>query len=357
MLLTIFIAGGNFVSGFGTAAILFIAIVITCLEQKKLPRFLTCILLVYLAAFSFSILAPGNAFRELAVKESHPNIIAAIGITLSKSIGFIGDRLLSMMSLTFVTLIPIVNRLACKSQFKFSHPWLCILITFVIYCSFFFPHCYAMGYEGPNRVKNIYAYALFWFILTNMFYLSGAMARKAEAQAPLSSAIYQFIDAARSKYNKTFQYSYIYAIIIYALIVVVKPSTSNRTLSLLVKGKIQASDREMKEREEILSSYSNAVVELKPLITKLPSDTHYDALPDPGYWVNQAIALYYGKQEVFTTSSYNINNENIYLMKHYKKDVGPRNLKYKNFREQKNNSINLTQQTKKHPEGSIALLK
>ena len=183
------------------------------------------------------------------------------------------------------------------------------------------------------------------------------MARKAEVQAPLSSAIYQFIDAARNKYNKTLQYSYIYAIIIYALVVVVKPSTSNRTLSLLVKGKIQASDREMKEREEILSSYSNAVVELKPLITKLPSDTHYDALPDPGYWVNQAIALYYGKQEVFTTSSYNINNENIDLMKHYKKDVGPGNLKYKNFREQRNNSINLTQQTKKHPEGSIALLK
>lgn len=249
VLLTIFIAGGNFVSGFGTAAILFIAIAITYLEQKKLPKFLTCILLVYLAAFSFSILAPGNAFRELAVKESHPNIIAAIGITLRKSIGFIDDRFISLMSLTFVTLIPIVNRLARKSQFKFSHPWLCLIITLGIYCSFFFPHCYAMGYEGPNRVKNIYAYALFWFILTNMFYLSGAMARKAEAQAPLSSAIYQFIDAARNKYNKTFQYSYIYAIIIYALVVVVKPSTSNRTLSLLVKGKIQASDREMNERK------------------------------------------------------------------------------------------------------------
>jgi hypothetical protein len=182
-------------------------------------------------------------------------------------------------------------------------------------------------------------------VIISMFYLSGAMARKAEAQAPLSSAIYQFIDAARNKYNKTFQYSYIYAIIIYALVVVVKPSTSNRTLSLLVKGKIQASDREMKEREEILSSYSNAVVELKPLITKLPSDTHYDALPDPGYWVNQAIALYYGKQEVFTTSSYNINNENIYLMKHYKKDVGPGNLKYKNLHGQENhfrlNFVNL----------------
>ena len=53
----------------------------------------------------------------------------------------------------------------------------------------------------------------------------------------------------------------------------------------------------------------------------------------------------------------NINNENIYLMKHYKKDVGPRNLKYRSFREQDKNPVNLTQQTKRYQKGSIALLK
>lgn len=72
ILLTIFLAGENFVSGFGTAAILFTSIVLIYLEeQKKLPIFLTSILVIYLAAFAFSILAPGNTFRELAVKEYH----------------------------------------------------------------------------------------------------------------------------------------------------------------------------------------------------------------------------------------------------------------------------------------------
>ena len=147
---------------------------------------------------------------------------------------------------------------------------------------------------------------------------------------------------------KDYEYSYIYTILIFVLAIAVKPSTTNRTLSLLIKGKIQTSDKEMKEREELLGRlYNNSIVELKPLKTKLPSDTHYDALPDPGYWVNQAIAMYYGKQEVFTTNSYNINNENTYLMKHYKKDVGPNNLKYKTFKEQDSHPTYLTQRIKK----------
>ncbi len=208
-----------------------------------MPIFLTSILVIYLAAFAFSILAPGNTFRELAVKEYHPGIIEAIGITLSRSIGFIEDRIISFISLTFITLIPIVSRLASKSKFKFSHPWLCLIITFGLYCSFFFPHCYAMGYEGPYRVQNVYTYALFWFILTNMFYFSGALARKVESKAPLSSAICHLWEAIKQKYQKVYQYSYIYAIIIYVLAIVIKPSTTNRTLSLLTKGKIQASDK------------------------------------------------------------------------------------------------------------------
>lgn len=84
IILALFLGGGNFVSGFGSAAILFTTIAIICIEQKKLPKFLTGVLTVYLAAFAFSILAPGNAFRELAVKEYHPTIIEAIGITISK---------------------------------------------------------------------------------------------------------------------------------------------------------------------------------------------------------------------------------------------------------------------------------
>lgn len=337
--LALFIAGGNFVSGFGMAAILVTVIAIIKLEQKHTPLFLTAILGIYLIAFAFSILAPGNTFREIAVKESHPHILTAIGITVNRCLGFISDRIISTMSLTFITMIPIVSKLAQKSRFKFSHPKLCILITLGLYCSFFFPHCYAMGYGGPNRVQNIYAYTLFWLILTNMYYLTGALIRKAETNSPLSCAIRQFVEAIKIKFANTMKYSYIYTIGSFVLAIATKPSTTNRTLSLLIHGKIQASDQEMKEREYLLANTANSVIELKPLSTKLPSDTHYDALPDPGYWVNQAIAMYYGKMEVFTGNSANINDENPYLMKHYKKDVGPNNLKYKVFRENKNSYL------------------
>lgn len=348
VVLTLFIAGGNFVSGFATATILFTAIAIILIEQKRMPAFLISILLIYLAAFSFSILAPGNTFRELAVKESHPSLITALGITLGRSLSFIGERIVSFMSLTFMTLVPIVSKLARRSHFKFSHPWLCIILTFILYCAFFFPHCYAMGYEGPYRVQNVYTYALFWLVLINMFYLSGAMARKAEVNAPLSSAFCHLYEAFKYKYKKTLKYSYIYASIIYIMAVVIKPSTTNRTLSLLTNGQIQASDKEMREREEMLELYNNSIVEMKPLTTKLPSDTHYDAMPNPGYWVNQAIALYYGKQEVYTTPSFNINNENTYLMKHYKTDVGPNNLKYRTFKKEPSNQTYLTQRSKRY---------
>ena len=346
IVLAVFIAGGNFVSGFGMAAILFVAITILWLEQKHMPKFLVSIFAIYLISFAFSILAPGNAFRELAVKEYRPQIFEALAITINKGLGFITDRIVSVMSLTFLTLVPMVSRLAHKSSFKFSHPWLCIFISLGLYCSFFLPHCYAMGYEGPNRVQNVYTYALFWFILVNMYYLSGAYIRKIEAKTPLSTAINQVVNAVKMKYNKTLRFSYLYAVIILLLAVILKPSTTNRTLSLLVHGKIQRSDQEMKERESILSSTVNSVIELKPLTTKLPSDTHYDALPDPGYWVNQAIAMYYGKSEVFTNPEENINYENTYLMKHYKKDVGPNNLKYKTFKNSTISSSFLTQRIK-----------
>jgi len=347
VLLTIFIAGGNFVSGFGMAAILSVAIAILWLEQKRIPKFLVSILAIYMIAFAFSILAPGNTFRELAVKEYHPNIIQAFVITFCKSLDFIIDRIISVMSLTFLVLIPVVSKLARNSSFKFNYPWLCIVISLVLYCSFFFPHCYAMGYEGPNRVKNVYAYALFWLIIVNMFYLTGTLIQKSEAQSPISTAICQLINAVKMRYHNKLKYSYLLVITILLLDVCVKPSTTNRTLSLLAHGEIQTSDQEMKERDSVLANTANPVVELKPLTIKLPSDTHYDAMPDPGYWVNQAIASYYDKKEVFTTHSYNINNDNTYLMKHYKKDVGPNNLKYKTFKKQPTIPTYLTQRVKK----------
>ena len=64
IVLSIIIAGGNFVSGLGMGAILFAAILIMKMEQRRWPRLYITILAIYGIAFLFSVLAPGNAFRQ-----------------------------------------------------------------------------------------------------------------------------------------------------------------------------------------------------------------------------------------------------------------------------------------------------
>ena len=115
------------------------------------------ILAIYGIAFLFSVLAPGNAFRQVTI-ESKPNIITAFFMAIGKSFEFLSDTLSITQFLMIALLAPTIAKMASNSRFKFSHPWLCIIITITLYSSFFFAHCYAMGTRGPGRVQNIYSY-------------------------------------------------------------------------------------------------------------------------------------------------------------------------------------------------------
>ena len=64
IVLSIIIAGGNFVSGLGMGAILFAAILIMKMEQRKWPRLYITILTIYGIAFLFSVLVFLTRFRQ-----------------------------------------------------------------------------------------------------------------------------------------------------------------------------------------------------------------------------------------------------------------------------------------------------
>ena len=157
IVLSIIIAGGNFVSGLGMGAILFAAILIMKMEQRRWPRLYITILAIYVIAFLFSVLAPGNAFRQVTI-ESKPNVVVAFFMAIGKSFEFLSESINIAQILMLMLLSPTLVKAASSSRFKFSHPWLCILITVTLYSSFFFAHSYAMGTRGPGRVQNIYSY-------------------------------------------------------------------------------------------------------------------------------------------------------------------------------------------------------
>lgn len=325
--LAIIIAGGNFVSGLGLGAILLTVIILMRYEQKRWPRFYLAILIIYGIAFSFSVFAPGNAFRQVTV-EYKPNVVFAFFMAIGKSFEFLFDSINVIEALILAILAPVIYRLASSSRFKFQHPWLCVLITFTLYSSFFFAHCYAMGTKGPGRVRNIYSYIHLWLIVINIYYLSGALAKKAASNAPLSSIIIKLIRAGRQKYACTLQYKFHFTIALLLLLVSVKQSTTNRTVTLMLKGKAQKYHKEMNERAQTLKASDNSTLVLKPLTVKMPSDAFNDITVYPGYWINQGIARYYNKENVVASSDSNSTESSSQLLERCKCEVGPGNLKF-----------------------------
>lgn len=326
--LAIVIGGGNFVSGLGMGAVLFTSIIVMRIELKHWPRFYLAILAIFGIAFAISVFAPGNAYRQVTIDDK-PNVIAAFFMAIGKGLGFFADSFNVVKILMLAAIAPVIVRMAIRSRFSFSHPWLCIVVTVLLYSSFFFAHCYAIGTRGSGRVLNIYSHVSLWFICINMFYLSGALIKKAEAKAPLSSAIVEVARAFQQKYAHVLRYSPYYVIVIIILSVSIKQTMTNRTIALIKKGTVLKFDREMRERELALTADDTRKIALKPLSVKMPSDAFNDITICPGYWINQGLARYYGKEEVEATATQEPLDM---LLARCKRDVGPGNLKFLKFK-------------------------
>ena len=104
---------------------------------------------------------------------------------------------------------------------------------------------------------------------------------------------------------------------------------TNRTIALIKKGTVLKFDREMRERELALTADDTRKIALKPLSVKMPSDAFNDITICPGYWINQGLARYYGKEEVETTATQEPLDM---LLARCKRDVGPGNLKFLKFK-------------------------
>lgn len=332
VVLSIVIAGGNFVSGLGMGAILFTTIIIMRIEQKRWARFYIAILAIFGIAFAMSVFAPGNAYRQVTV-DNKPNVVAAFFMAIGKSFEFFSDTFNIVKILMLIVLAPAIVRMAAKSRFKFSHPWLCVIITVLLYSSFFFAHCYAIGTRGPGRVQNVYSYVSLWLICANVYYLSGALIKKAEAKAPLSSAIVNVVKTFQQKYAHALRYAPYYVVIVLLLSVSIKQTTTNRTITLMLKGTVYEFDKEMKARDLALSTDNQRMMILKPLSVKMPSDAFNDIAIYPGYWINQGLARYYGKEEIEASYDPNESQESpSMLLARCKRDVGPGNLKFIKFK-------------------------
>jgi hypothetical protein len=107
------------------------------------------------------------------------------------------------------------------------------------------------------------------------------------------------------------------------LSITAKPTTTNRTLSLLRRGTAQKFDLEMQQREIAVKQSKADHLVLNPLTVKMPSDAFHDITIYPGYWINRGMANYYGKKTVVALPFDDGEETPAKLLKRCRDEVGP----------------------------------
>ena len=87
------------------------------------------------------------------------------------------------------------------------------------------------------------------------------------------------IDAIKQKYDRYFKWTPVYYWLVLVLSISAKPTTTNRTITLLRKGTAQKFDQQMRQREiEVKKSKADHLV-LNPQKNKSPTTTANQAEP------------------------------------------------------------------------------
>lgn len=141
LLLCIFIAGGNYMIGLFTPTAMATAIILRLCLKKKVPVILYASFAVFCISFFFSITAPGNAIRESYITTKTSPIWSSLTYGCSMLVKHTNLTALAL----FIFISPILSKLARDSKFSFRKPWLCVAITYGVYCSLFTPHILRIG--------------------------------------------------------------------------------------------------------------------------------------------------------------------------------------------------------------------
>lgn len=327
-LLCVFIAGGNYVTGLFVPVVLCAAIFLFRLNGRRVPFLLYPALILFLAAFTFSIIAPGNAVR--AGHEHSISALHAIGISFTNGCHYIARFTTPTTAALFAFLLPILYRLAGKSRFSFSHPLWVVLGSYCIYCTLFTPTCYALGFPGYERNFNLYFYCYVWLVAGNLFYVSGAIRRRAARGSAvckdLTSLAAHLKDAGR-KYRR---YSYVVTLFLFGITIIQSKASSKKAFRDLTKGRAAAYHQAMEGRLKAYQS-DKADIVVPPLkATETPYTLFaFDVTSDKGHWINQGIAFYYGKHSVMTDDTHLTEKEKEEQRVRFRREAGPGNILYK----------------------------
>ena len=297
-LLAFVIGSNNYVTAL-LSIIIFSALLVFLLLRRDhrlkpllLPFFLMAV------AFVMNIVAPGNAVRQ-AFFPSHPGPLEAIMLSFryaeGKFIQWLDLRMLSCL----LALVPILWAGALEARergIRFRYPFAVSFFSFCLLASMFTPHVYAIGFDGPGRIQNIYFDAFVLLLVLNLFWWFGWFSGKVSGKRPLSDNGIIKLVPLLSCWGAGL------LCLLCSVFLLHGSLTSAAAMGELRSGEAQRYYAEALERQTLLEDPSVEDCIFRPYQTEPYLLFFADMSEDPTSYENEDTANFYGKRSIVVSA-------------------------------------------------------
>lgn len=301
------VGGGNYSTALLSAVVLFLlAAFLVWKRRKKEAAAAALVFAVLMAAFAVSILAPGNAVRQLDAGEPNSPVKAVILSLAYGAYAFCSCTTLPVAA-GWIFLTPVLYRAVSRLRFSFPRPLLVFFLAWAVFSTQGTPVFYALGLQMPERVIDIIYFSYYPTVLLVWSYFLGWFAHADKTEK------YRKAFAACGRSRKQWLFSLVLLLVFLGgtlgLVRVGKePETggvaaeglplSAQAVISLASGEAQRYHAQLAEREALYLDESLAEVRVEPLKEKPYLLFQQDLTEDPDNWVNRAAAEYYHKKSV-----------------------------------------------------------
>lgn len=311
-ILAVIVGGGNLVTGLQAEIVMVLLVIYAAVTNRKKIAVTLIPFLTGSIGFLFNVLAPGNVRRSELDTDVGYSAVMSILLSFYHTVVFIIRWTPAFMILIWLMLLPILWKLAKRSDKTFRHPVWVTLGAVCVLAAMFTPTLYAVGMVGLSRVDNIIqmVYYLCLFMVTT--YWLGYFAHRNVVQENMGQ------DARAHRQTTTGELSagetfgifleqiggrmtaacFLAVLVIWVCTADKNTYTSISALRSLINGEAQTFYAEAMERHEIYIDDTITDVEVKPYSARPALFDFDDLTEDPGNWLNLAVTRYYHKEYV-----------------------------------------------------------
>ena len=288
-----FLAGGNYITALLAMETGFLLLLGAVLRKRKAVWKIGIVYLLTVTGFLVNCLAPGNAVRQSAFESWSP--VRAVLYSYHEAYNYMIEWSQPLVLLGLVFLIPFVWKLPSLLPTHKKSMWgylIALAVQYSLFASTFAPTLYAYGAVGAGRIQNVRFF--FWLLsCVIMEYIVICMIRQALPEAS---------EAVGGEYAGIFFGCILALGAFFAGNTLLADDTrdlvSVTAVKSLISGEAKTYDMEMKQRQQAYLS-DTAQVQVSPLTAKPELLFWEDITDNPDEWINQVVARFYRKDEVY----------------------------------------------------------